>query len=82
MKMVQSSDPWLSIVILLTFALFGFALFTHGFTHNLLLETAIFLVSLQLILMARKNAENTRRLERRMEELLKRMEERRDLEDR
>jgi hypothetical protein len=82
MKMVQSSDPWLSIVILLAFALFGFALFTHGFTYNLLLETAIFLVSLQLILMAGKNTGNTTRLERRMEELLKRMEERRDLEER
>lgn len=82
MKRVHSTDPWSSIVILLTFALFGFALFTHGFTHNLLLEAAIFLVSLKLILMGRQNTENTNRLERRMDELLKKMEEKRDLEAR
>jgi Flp pilus assembly protein TadB len=85
MKMFDSSDPWSSVIILLTFALFGLALFAHGFTHNLLLEAAIFLVSLKLILMARKNTENTRRFERHMEkleELLTQREERRDLEQR
>jgi hypothetical protein len=43
------------IVIVVTFALFTLALFTKGFTHDILLEAAIFLVSVKLILMARKN---------------------------
>jgi Flp pilus assembly protein TadB len=85
MKLFDSSDPWSSVIILLTFVLFGFALFVHGFTHNLLLESGVFLVSLKLILMARKNTENARRLERHMEkleEMLTRQEEIRNSEDR
>jgi len=31
-------------------------LFTRGFTHNLLLEAGVFLVSVKLILMAYKNS--------------------------
>jgi hypothetical protein len=48
-------------------------LFVKGFTHDLLLEAGVFLVSLKLILMARKNAENEQRIERhltKLEELL------------
>ena len=51
----SSSDPWSVIVIALTFALFALALFLKGFTHDLLLEAGVFLVSLKLILMAKKN---------------------------
>jgi len=38
------------MIILITFLLFALALFTKGFTHDLLLEVAIFLVSAKLIL--------------------------------
>jgi len=38
------------LVILITFVLFSFALFVKGITHDLLLETGIFLVSVKLIL--------------------------------
>ena len=44
------------IVIIVTFLLFTVALFTKGFTHDLLLEAAIFLVSVKLILMAYKGS--------------------------
>lgn len=44
------------IVIIVTFILFTLALFTKGFTHDLLLEVGVFLVSVRLIIMAYKNS--------------------------
>jgi hypothetical protein len=63
MASAKSSDPSATVVILLSFGLFALALFVKGFAHDLLLEAGVFLVSLKLILMARKNAENGRRIE-------------------
>ncbi|MBW2327978.1 MAG: hypothetical protein JRF45_16245 [Deltaproteobacteria bacterium] len=48
------------IVIIVTFILFITALFTKGLTHDLLLETGVFLVSVKLILMAFKNSNNVK----------------------
>jgi len=42
------------IVIIITFILFAIALFTTGFTHDLLLEVGVFLVSVKLMMMAYK----------------------------
>ena len=39
-----------SLVIFITLVLFVLALITKGFTHDLLLEAAVFLVSVKLIL--------------------------------
>jgi hypothetical protein len=44
------------LVILITLALFLAALYFTGFTHDLLLEAGVFLVSVKLILMSYKNA--------------------------
>jgi hypothetical protein len=44
------------ITILTTLILFGMALFFTGFTHDLLLEAGVFLVSVKLIIMSYKNA--------------------------
>ena len=44
-----------SAVIIITFILFVMALFTKGFTHDLLLEAGVFLVSVKLIIMSYKN---------------------------
>ena len=44
------------VVILITLALFITALFYKGFTHDLLLEAGVFLVSVKLILMAYRNS--------------------------
>jgi hypothetical protein len=62
-KMLHPSDPWSTVVIVLTFVLFFIALFLHGFTSDLLLETGIFLVSLKLIRMGRSNAQIARQLD-------------------
>lgn len=43
------------LIIIITFALFVAALFFTGFTHDLLLEAGVFLVSVKLILMSYKN---------------------------
>jgi len=51
----RSSDPWSAVVIAATLVLFSLALFLKGLTHDLLLEAAVFLVSLKLILMANKH---------------------------
>jgi hypothetical protein len=66
MKRLLSSDPWASIIISLSVGLFVVALFIKGFTHELLLEAGVFLVSAKLILMAKKNAETEYRLEQRL----------------
>jgi hypothetical protein len=55
---------------MITFLLFGFALFTKGFTHDLLLEAGVFLVSVKLILMAHKNSRNSELLNERLDEII------------
>lgn len=44
------------LIILITLMLFIAALFYAGFTHDVLLETGVFLVSVKLIVMSYKNA--------------------------
>ncbi|MEN6623159.1 MAG: hypothetical protein ABFD50_16630 [Smithella sp.] len=44
------------IIMVITFVLFVVALFTTGFTHDLLLEAGVFLVSVKLIVMAYKDS--------------------------
>ena len=63
MKVFKSGDPWASVVIVLTVGLFGLSLAVTGFTHELLLDAGVFLVSVKLILMAVKNAAAEKRLE-------------------
>jgi hypothetical protein len=57
MKYGKHLDAWSVVVIALTLALFVAALFYTGFTHELLLEAGVFLVSVKLILMAYKSSE-------------------------
>ena len=57
------------IIIVITFILFGIALFTKGFTHDMLLEVGVFLVSAKLIMMAFKNANHSRKLENELIEI-------------
>lgn len=49
-------DPLSMVVIVLTLLLFVIALFVKGFTHELLQECGVFLVSVKLIVMSHKNA--------------------------
>ncbi len=49
-------DPASIVVILITLVLFITALFYKGFTHDLLLEAGVFLVSVKLILLSFRNS--------------------------
>jgi hypothetical protein len=63
------SDPWALIIIVMTLVLFLLALILQGFTHDLLLEAGVFLVSVKLIVMAKKNAETESRMELHLTEI-------------
>ena len=66
------------IVIVITFVLFTMALFFTGFTHDMLLEAGVFLVSVKLIMMAYKaslSAENIHRELEEIKDLLKNIKE-------
>ncbi len=65
----KSSDPTSILVIVLTLALFVLSLIEKGFTHEVLLEAAVFLVSVKLIIMARKSSETEIRLEGHLTEI-------------
>ena len=53
--MIKYLDNGTIVVILITILLFIVALFVKGFTHDLLLEAGVLLVSIKLIMMAYKN---------------------------
>lgn len=57
------------IVIVITFVLFTMALFFTGFTHDLLLEAGVFLVSVKLIIMAYKASVSSKEIQRELEEI-------------
>ncbi len=57
------------IVIAITFVLFTMALFFTGFTHDLLLEAGVFLVSVKLIMMAYRASVSTEGIHRELEEI-------------
>ncbi|MGV7225224.1 MAG: hypothetical protein ACQ9MH_27385 [Nitrospinales bacterium] len=57
------------IVIVVTFILFVMALFFTGFTHDLLLEAGVFLVSVKLIIMAYKTSVSSKDIHRELKEI-------------
>ena len=57
--------------IVITLALFTFAVFVHGLTQHLLLEAAVFLVSVKLILMSYKNSVSAAKLHDRLDRIEK-----------
>lgn len=57
------------LVIAITLVLFVVALFTKGFTHDLLLETGVFLVSVKLILMGYKNSVSNDSIQQQLDEI-------------
>ena len=67
--MKEFLDPTSIAVILITLVLFITALFYKGFTHDLLLEAGVFLVSVKLILMAYKNTVFINALEKELKEI-------------
>jgi len=62
-------------VIIITFVLFAVALFVKGFTHDLLIEVAIFLVSVKLILMTYSNSVASKKLEKKLDAIDEKIEQ-------
>jgi len=57
------------VVIVLTLVLFVVALFEKGFSHEMLLEGGVFLVSVKLIIMSYKNGLVSDRIKERLDEI-------------
>jgi len=57
------------IVIVITLVLFIAALITKGMTHDILLEAAVFLVSVKLILMAYRNNEAIKAINQKLDRI-------------
>ena len=57
------------VVIVITCVLFIAALFFKGFTHDLLLEAGVFLVSVKLIIMAYKSNKSASNIEHELSEI-------------
>jgi hypothetical protein len=62
-------DTWTMITIIMTIVLFVTALFVKGFTHQLLLEAGVLLVSVKIILMSYKNIQNFEELKKDLNEI-------------
>jgi len=77
-KMSEYFDIGSLAVIAITFLLFMVALFAKGFTHDLLLEAGVFLVSVKLILMAYKNSITTKTILKDLKDIKKTLENRKD----
>ena len=67
-KRILDTGSLLTIIITLT--LFVIALFLKGFSHDLLLEGGVFLVSVKLVLMSYKNSLSTQELHKQLDEIL------------
>jgi hypothetical protein len=72
-------DPWSIFVLLMTFLLFSIALFVKGLTHDILLETGVFLVSVKLIMMGYKNNFLIRNLENQIQEIKEILQNKKDI---
>ena len=72
---LRSPDPWSAVVIALTLILFIASIFVNGFTHELLLEAGVFLVSVKLILMAHKNSLSAKLVGQRLDEIASLLEQ-------
>ncbi len=68
--MKRHFDTGSIVVIFITLVLFGVALVVKGFTHDLLLEAGVFLVSVKLVLMSYKNSIAGISLQKRTDEIL------------
>ena len=68
-KIRQSFDLSSVIIILITLVLFVVALFVKGFTKDLLVEIAVFLVSVKLIMNAYKTSLANKALQEKLNEM-------------
>ncbi len=69
MEVNKSLDIGSWIVIIITLILFTLALFTKGFTHDILLEAGVFLVSVKLMLLAYKSNLMKESIEKKLDDI-------------
>ena len=67
--MTRYFDNGTIFVIIVTGLLFIVALFVKGFTHDLLLEAGVLMVSIKLIMMAYRNSLNNDELKKELREI-------------
>jgi hypothetical protein len=67
--MSKHFNVWSFLVIASTLVLFGAAVYTTGFTHDLLLEAGVFLVSVKLIVMAYRNSAGDYAIQQKLDEI-------------
>ena len=65
----KKHEFWSIVVVVLTLILFVIALFIKGLTHEILLEAGVFLVSMKLILMSRKQTYLATRMAERLDKI-------------
>jgi len=68
-EILKHFDTGSIIVIAITFIFFAMALFFTGFTHSLLLEAGVFLVSVKLIMMSYKTSVVSKEIYQDLEEI-------------
>jgi hypothetical protein len=73
--MLKYFDVGSVLVIITTFLLFLTALFVKGFTHDLLLEAGVMLVSVKLIMMTYKNSLNYSDIKKDLREIKQMLDE-------
>jgi len=71
MRSYKYIDAASAATVVTTLVLFVVAVFLKGFTHDLLLEAGVFLVSVKLIIMAHKNGVADAKLDQRLERMEK-----------
>ena len=64
-----------TIIIAITFLLFTIALFSTGFTKDLLLESGVLLVSIKIIRMSSANRNSNREIIKKLNEINEKLQE-------
>ena len=74
-EMNEHFDTGSWAIIVITFVLFAVSLVVKGLTRELLLELAVFLVSVKLIVMAYKNSKTSKEVMEELREIKEMLEE-------
>lgn len=73
--MERKFDLGNTIIIVITFLLFTIALFSTGFTKDLLLESGVFLVSIKIIRMSSANKDSNKEIIKKLNEINEKLQE-------
>ncbi|MBJ6751493.1 hypothetical protein [Geomonas anaerohicana] len=79
MEKIYKKDPGSFFVMVITLVLFIGAVFTKGFTHDLLLEAGVFLVSVKLIIMNYKSTVTANAIQGQLKEIKELLEQQREI---